>query len=220
MEVDHEEDAASNMRGWGLFFHPDFIRSSILVEKMKQYTFFSYEMTEALHLSEKEKRILSDIIQEIQKELQENIDDHSQHILAAQVELFLNYCARFYSRQMITRRQSHQPILARVEKLLQAYFDTDATGNQPLPTVKYLADQVHLSPGYLSDLLKKETGKNAQEIIHIAVIEAAKNRLVNSSKSVSEIAYLLGFEYPQYFTRLFKQKTGHTPVEYRSSYLS
>jgi AraC-like DNA-binding protein len=182
---------------------------------MKDYSFFSYEIAEALHLSEKEKQLLFECIVKIQSELKENIDDYSQTIIVSTIELLLNYCNRFYGRQFITRKATNRDILEKVEVLLKEYFSNkrDSFG---LPTVKYLADAVNLSPGYLGDLLKKETGLNAQEHIHHYIIEAAKNILLNSSQSISEIAFQLGFEYPQYFSRLFKQKTGTTPLEYRN----
>ena len=184
--------------GWGLFFHPDLIRSTSLNEKMSTYTFFSYEVTEALHLSEKEKMILFEYIQKINTELQENIDEHSQYIIVSTIELLLNYCLRFYGRQMITRNQTHKLILSQIEKILTNYFTNNETNS------------------YLSDLLKKETGKNAKEHIHFYIIESAKSYLKNTEKNINEIAYNLGFDYPQYFNKLFKQKTGKTPVEYRN----
>ena len=171
-------------------------------------------MAEALHLSEKEKQLLYDCIVKIQSEVKENIDDYSQTIIVSTIELLLNYCNRFYGRQFITRKASNRDVLEKVETLLRQHFATK-TLQKRLPTVKYLADAVHLSPGYLGDLLKKETGMNAQEHIHHVVIEHAKNTLFNSDQSVSEIAFDLGFEYPQYFSRLFKQKTGTTPLKFR-----
>jgi AraC-like DNA-binding protein len=213
--IDNEIEPRDNPMGWGLFFHPDLIRNTSLNSKMKDYSFFSYEMAEALHLSEKEKQLLYECIVKIQSELKENIDDYSQTIIVSTIELLLNYCSRFYGRQFITRKATNRDILEKVETLLKHYFSkkTESIG---LPTVKYLADAVNLSPGYLGDLLKKETGLNAQEHIHQYIIEEAKNILLNSSQSISEIAFQLGFEYPQYFSRLFKQKTGTTPLEYRN----
>ena len=216
LEMDIEDEDPQNMSGWGLFFHPDLIRTTSLNDKMKAYSFFSYEVSEALHLSEKEKQILYDCLLKIQGELQENIDIHSQSIIVSTIELLLNYCSRFYGRQFITRKISNSFVLVQIEKILSEYFKRNNNSDQGLPTVKYLAEQVHLSPGYLSDLLKKETGKNAQDHIHFYLIEEAKNILLNTNKSVGEIAYALGFEYPQYFNKLFKQKTGKTPVEFRS----
>lgn len=216
IELDSEVEERDEKMGWGLFFHPDLIRATTLNDKLKDYTFFNYEVSEALHLSDKEKNILIVCIQKIQAELQENIDVHSQYIIVSTIELLLNYCSRFYGRQMITRSQSHKSIISQIESVLKHYFAANSIQEDGLPTVKFLADQVHLSPSYLSDVLKKETGKNAQEHIHFYLIEEAKNLLLNSEKNVNEIAYSLGFEYPQYFNKLFKQKTGNTPMEYRN----
>ncbi len=216
IEIDYEVEVSENMMGWGLFFHPDLIRATSLGNKIKGYTFFSYEISEALHLSEKEKKILYDGVLKIQTELQENIDTHSQNIIVSTVELLLNFCSRFYGRQFITRKNSNNLVVVQIEKILNEYFKTNNLKEKGLPTVKYLAEQVHLSPSYLSDLLKKETGKNAQDHIHFYLIEEAKNILLNTNQSVGEIAYSLGFEYPQYFNKLFKQKTGKTPIEFRN----
>ena len=216
IEIDNEIEHKENMLGWGLFFHPDLIRATSLNDKLKSYTFFNYEVSEALHLSDKEKNILLECVQKIQSELQENIDVHSQHIIVSTIELLLNYCSRFYGRQMITRSQTNKSIIAQIEHILTNYFAEAKVKEQGLPTVKFLADNVNLSPSYLSDLLKKETGKNAQEHIHFYLIEEAKNYLINTDKNINEIAYSLGFEYPQYFNKLFKQKTGNTPMEYRN----
>jgi AraC-like DNA-binding protein len=213
--IDTEIEPRENPMGWGLFFHPDLIRNTSLNVKMRDYSFFSYEIAEALHLSEKEKQLLFECIVKIQSELKENIDDYSQTIIVSTIELLLNYCNRFYGRQFITRKATNRDILAKVEALLKQHFSIKTLPNG-LPTVKHLADAVNLSPGYLGDLLKKETGLNAQEHIHHYVIEEAKDILLHSNQSVSEIAFQLGFEYPQYFSRLFKQKTGTTPLEYRN----
>jgi AraC-like DNA-binding protein len=216
LEMDREIEKKNDMMGWGLFFHPDLLRGTSLGNKMSEYTFFSYETSEALHLSEKEKQNLFDCVQKIESELQENIDKHSQTLIVSNIELLLNYCARYYGRQFITRKNSNVNAVLQVEKWLKDYFLTEKIKVSGLPTVKYLADQVHLSPSYLSDLLKKETGMTAQDLIHYHLIEAAKNILLHTDHSVGEIAYSLGFEYPQYFSKLFKQKTGKTPVEYRT----
>ena len=216
IEIDSEVEEREDKMGWGLFFHPDLIRYTSLNEKIKDYTFFSYEVTEALHLSDKEKTILFECIKKIQTELQENIDVYSQYIIVSKIELLLNYCLRFYGRQMITRSQTNKSIIAKIESILTKYFSENKINEQGLPTVKYLADKVNLSSSYLSDLLKKETGKNAQEHIHFYIIEEAKTYLINTEKNINEIAYSLGFEYPQYFNKLFKQKTGQTPMEYRN----
>ncbi|MFD2581169.1 helix-turn-helix domain-containing protein [Pedobacter vanadiisoli] len=214
--MDTEIEKKEDMIGWGLFFHPDLLRDTSLGMKMKDYTFFSYETSEALHLSDKEKEILYDCVQKIETELQENIDNHSQTLIVSNIELLLNYCQRYYGRQFITRKNNNSTIVTQIEKLLTDYFNDTELSEKGLPTVKYLSDNVHLSSGYLSDLLKKETGMNAQDHIHYHLIEEAKNILLNTNNSVSEIAYSLGFEYPQYFSKLFKQKTGKTPIEYRN----
>lgn len=208
LDEDTEYEIKADMRGWGLFFHPDLVRSL----PMKDYNFFSYEVSEALHLSDKEQQTLYDAVMKISEELQENVDVYSERIIVSNIELLLNYCTRFYGRQFITRKSTNHSVVMQVEKLLRDHFQQDEKG---LPSVKYLAEQVHLSPGYLSDLLKKETGKNTQDHIHFHLIEEAKNILLNTDKTVSEIAYELGFEYPQYFNKLFKQKTGKTPAEFR-----
>ena len=214
IEIDNEVAPREDMLGWGLFFHPDLIRASALHAKIQQYGFFEYEISEALHLSEKEKNILYELVQKIESELKENIDDYSQPIVVSSIDLLLEYCKRFYGRQLITRKEANSSIVATIENMLKAYF-TNKEINE-LPSVKYLAAQVHLSPGYLSDVLKKETGRNAQDLIHYYLIEEAKTRLLNSDLNINEIAYAMGFEYPQYFNKLFKQKTGITPVEYRN----
>ena len=216
IEIDNEVEEREDKMGWGLFFHPDLIRSTSLNEKIKDYGFFHYEVSEALHLSDKEKNILVECIQIIQTELQENIDVHSQYIIISTIELLLNYCSRFYGRQMITRSHTNKSIVTQIEAILSKYFAENTINEQGLPSVKYLAEHVHLSPSYLSDLLKKETGKNAQEHIHFYLIEEAKNYLLNTNKNINEIAHYLGFEYPQYFNKLFKQKTGQTPMEFRN----
>lgn len=213
--MDTEAEKRDDMMGWGLFFHPDLIRGTSLGNRMNDYSFFSYETSEALHLSDKEKQVLFDCVQKIESELLENIDGHSQTLIVSNIELLLNYCSRYYGRQFITRKSANSNIVSQTEKLLNEYFKTSQLKAKSLPTVKYLADHVHLSASYLSDLLKKETGMNAQDHIHYHLIEEAKNILLNTDSSVSEIAYALGFEYPQYFSKLFKQKTGSTPMEYR-----
>lgn len=216
IEIDNEVVERSDKMGWGLFFHTDLIRESSLNEKIKSYSFFHYEVSEALHLSEKEKNILSECIYTIQKELQENIDGYSQQIMVSAIEVLLGYCSRFYGRQLITRSNSNQSIPTQVQKILLDYYSDKRQMKNGLPTVKYVADRVHLSPNYLSDLLKRETGKNTQEHIHFFILEEAKNNLLTTEKNINEIAYNLGFEYPPYFVKLFKQKTGKTPLEYRN----
>lgn len=216
MTMDSEIEKRDDMIGWGLFFHPDLVRGTSLGPKMKDYTFFSYETSESLHLSEKEKQTLYDCILKIQSELDENIDGHSQNLIVSNIELLLNYCSRYYGRQFITRKNTNRDIVVQVEKAIQQYFELDILKEKGLPTVSYLAEKVNLSPNYLSDLLKKETGMNAQDHIHYHLIEEAKRILLTTNQSVSEIAYSLGFEYPQYFSKLFKRKTGNTPQEFRN----
>ena len=215
LTMDNEIEKRPDMMGWGLFFHPDLLRGTSLGNKIHEYTFFNYETSEALHLSDKEKNILFDCIQKIEIELQENIDHHSQNLIVSNIELLLNYCMRYYGRQFLTRKVSSNDTITKVEQLIKSYFTSNDIKETGLPSVKYLADGVNLSPSYLSDLLKKETGMTTQDHIHYHLIESAKNILNNTDHSISEIAYSLGFEYPQYFSKLFKQKTGQTPLEYR-----
>lgn len=215
--IDNDITVKEDMMGWGLFFHPDLVRGQPLGYKIKDYSFFSYEISEALHLAEKEKQLLYDCILKIQGELTQNIDSYSQALMISNIELLLNYCSRYYGRQFITRKSENLDIVAKVENILKDYFESEEKRNAGMPSVKYLANKVNLSPGYLSDLLKRETGLNARDHIHYFVTEQAKNILLQTNHSVSEIAYSLGFEYPQYFSRLFKQKTGKTPLEYRSN---
>lgn len=214
--LDSEIEMKQDIMGWALYFHPDLLRDTSLGQKFDEYTFFLYEVSEALHLSDKEKQVLYDCILKIETELQENIDNHSQTLIVSNIELLLNYCNRYYGRQFITRKNVNSTVVSHVEKLLKSYFNSKQLKEVGLPTVKYLADNAHLSASYLSDLLKKETGMNAQDHIHYHLIEEAKNILINTDNSIGEIAYSLGFEYPQYFSRLFKQKTGQTPIEYRN----
>ncbi len=215
--IDNDIEVKEDMMGWGLFFHPDLIRGTSLGHKMKDFSFFSYAISEALHLSDKEKQLLYDCILKIQVELTQNIDSYSQVLMVSNIELLLNYCSRYYGRQFITRKNANIDIVSKVESILKDYFESEEKRNDGMPSVKDIANRVNLSPSYLSDLLKRETGLNAQDHIHYFVIEQAKNILLQTNQSVSEIAYSLGFEYPQYFSRLFKQKTGKTPLEFRSN---
>jgi AraC-like DNA-binding protein len=215
--LDNDIEVKDDMMGWGLFFHPDLIRGTSLGIKMKDYSFFSYQISEALHLSDKEKQLLYDCIQKIQAELSQNIDGYSQLLMVSNIELLLNYCTRYYGRQFITRKSANLDLVNKVESELRNYIENEDKRIAGMPSVKDLAEKVNLSPSYLSDLLRRETGLNAQDHIHYFLIEQAKSFLVQTNQSVSEIAYSLGFEYPQYFSRLFKQKTGKTPLEFRSS---
>ena len=202
-------------RGWALLFHPDIIRGTSLGHNIKKYTFFSYEANEALHLSDKERQTILSCLDNIDHEIRQTIDKHSKSLIANNIELFLNYCLRFYDRQFITRGEVNKDMLGRFEQLLDNYFQSDIVHTEGLPTVRYCADQLHLSPNYFGDLIKKETGKSAQEHIQLKVMNLAKERIFDKSKTFSEIAYELGFKHPQHFTRMFKNETGHTPNEYR-----
>jgi len=203
-------------KGWALLFHPDLIRGTSLGHNIKDYTFFSYEVNEALHLSEKEKQIVIDCLNKIEYELEQSIDKHSKTLISNNIELLLNYCMRFYDRQFITRSNVNKDILVKFENLLDNYFQSEIPQTVGLPTVKYFADHLHLSPNYFGDLIKKETGKSAQEHLQLRLMNIAKERMFDTSKTVSEIAYELGFKHPQHFSRMFKNETGYTPVEYRS----
>lgn len=202
-------------QGYALCFHPDLIRGTNLGRNIKEYTFFSYEVNEALHLSERERATFIDCLQKIQEELLHPIDRLSRRLIANNIELLLNYCLRFYERQFITRQDTNRDILTRFEALLDNYFSNDNTRQKGLPTVKYCAGELCLSPNYFGDLIKKETGKTALECIQDKIISIAKEQLLIPSHSVSQIAYGLGFQYPQHFTRVFKKSTGMTPNEYR-----
>lgn len=203
-------------QGYALLFHPDLIRGTSLGRHIDDYTFFSYESKEALHLSEKERKIVLDCFEKIKYELEQRIDNHSKTLIAANIELFLNYCVRFYERQFITRNDVNRGNIEKFENLLKAYFHSDKPQSIGLPTVAYCAEQLHLSPNYFGDMVKKETGKTAMEYIQLKVMDIAKERVLDLNKSVSEIAYELGFKYPGHFTRAFKKSTGYAPNEYRS----
>ncbi len=203
-------------KGHGLVFHPDLILGTSLGRHIQDYTFFSYQSNEALHVSERERKIVLDSFSKINYELEHAIDKHSKTLIVSNLETLLNYCARFYDRQFITRENVHKGILEKFENLLNEYFQTEKPVAIGLPSVAYCAGELNLSSGYFGDLIKKETGKTAQEYIQSKLIDVAKERIFDNSKSVSQIAYELGFKYPQHFTRLFKQRVGHTPNEYRT----
>jgi AraC-like DNA-binding protein len=203
--------------GWGLFFHPDLINGTSLSKKINEYSFFNYEANEALHISDDEKLILKDCVKKIEKEYSQNIDKHTQGLIVSNIELLLNYCDRFYDRQFLTRNKVSKDIVQRFEHLLNDYFSTEELTNTGLPDVKFFASQLNLSPNYLSDLLNRFTGKTTQEHIHLKLVDTAKSLLWSTEKSISEIAYELGFQYPSHFTKVFKTKTGLTPQQYRSA---
>lgn len=203
-------------QGIALVFHPDLIAGTSLGKNIHQYHFFSYAVHEALHLSEQERSMIMDCLAKIEYELRHAIDKHSKQLIVANIKLFLNYCTRFYDRQFITRDNVNKGILQKFEELLNSYFLSEKPLNNGLPSVTSLAEKLNLSTNYFGDLIKKETGKTAQEYIHAKVVEVAKEKLFDTDKSISEIAYELGFKYPQHFSRLFKLKSGITPNEYRN----
>jgi AraC-like DNA-binding protein len=208
----------SNYSGWMLLIHPDFLWNTPLAKNLKQYEYFDYSVNEALFLSEKEETILSNIIQNIQQEYHTNIDKFSQNIIIAQIETLLNYSERFYQRQFITRKITNHQILDRLEKMLIDYFNDDDLITKGLPTVQYIAESLNISPNYLSGLLKVLTGQTTQQHIHGKLIEKAKEKLSTTDLSISEIAYKLGFEHLQSFSKLFKTKTRLSPLEFRQAF--
>jgi AraC-like DNA-binding protein len=202
--------------GYALVFHPDLIAGTHLGKTIKEYSFFSYEVNEALHLSKKERETIIDCLEKIRTEIDQNIDKHSKTLIVSNIELFLNYCMRFYDRQFITRVNVNKDILGRFEELLNDYFKSGKAQTSGLPSVAYCAESLCLSPNYFGDLIKKETGSTALDIIQSRLIEEAKVKIFEANTTLGEIAFQLGFKYQQHFTRLFKQKTGVTPNEYRS----
>ena len=200
---------------YGVIFHPDLIRETSLGKNIKNYTFFSYAVNEALHLSDQERRIVMDCLEKINIELEHAIDKHSKALIAMNIELLLNYCMRFYERQFITRSNANKDALSQFEQLLEEYFQSQHPMQDGLPSVKYFADKVCLSPNYFGDMVKKETGRTPQEHIQEKVIELAKEHITETDETVSQIAYTLGFQYPQHLCRLFKRRVGCTPNEYR-----
>jgi AraC family transcriptional regulator, transcriptional activator of pobA len=203
-------------KGYALIFHPDLIHGTSLGKHIQEYSFFGYQSNEALHLSERERKIVLDCFSKIHYELEHAIDKHSKKLIVSNIELFLNYCTRFYERQFITRENVHKGSLERFENLLNDYFQTNKPQTIGLPSVAWCASELNLSPGYFGDLIKKETGRSAQDYIQSKIIDVAKEMIFDRDKSVNEIAYELGFKYPQHFSRLFKQRVGHTPNEYRT----
>ena len=202
-------------KGWCLYFSPELLRGTQLGRHMKDYSFFSYDVSEALHLSLQERETIIDCLKKIDDEINNGTDKHSNTIIASAIELFLNYCNRFYDRQFITRKKANKDILSRFEELLDEYFASNKPQSYGTPSVAYFAEQLHLSANYFGDLIKKETGKSAQEYVQQKIMGTAKDMLANPEKSVSEIAYALGYQYPQYFSRAFKKVVGCTPNEYR-----
>lgn len=216
--IEHGEDEALERMGWMLLIHPDFLWNTSLAKSIKQYKYFDYSVNEALFLSEKEETTITGIIQSIQQEYHSNIDKFSQGIIIAQLEVLLTYAERFYQRQFITRKITNHQIITRLENMLEEYFNSDDLANKGLPSVQYIAGSLNVSPNYLSELLKVLTGQSTQQHIHDKLIEKAKEKLSTTDLSVSEIAYELGFEHPQSFSKLFRTKTKLSPSEFRASF--
>ena len=215
VKVENSEDYQGGC-GWTLIFHPDLIRKSELGRTIDKYSFFNYEVHEALHLSEDEKDSLTELANKIEKEYHHNIDRHSQEIIIANIEMILKYCKRFYDRQFFTRTNLNQDVLTKFEKVIQEYYSLDGPIETGILSVKYCAQKLSMSPNYLGDLIKNETGRSAKDHIQEYVIQKAKTKILGTNQSISEIAYSLGFEYPQGLNRLFKAKTGMSPKEYRN----
>lgn len=207
--------APGDIEGWLLYFHPDLIRNTHLGEIIDEYSFFNYDLYEALHLSEEEEKVVNDCISNIKHEYEQRIDNHSQRVIISNLELLLNYSLRFYERQFNTRTAISKDIVSQFERELKAYYRDRKALDLGVPNIQQFSDSSNLSQHYFSDLIKKETGRTPKDHIHDYVIEKAKTMLLGTEQSISEIAYDLGFNYPHYFTRLFKSKTGLTPLEYR-----
>ncbi|UBM60204.1 helix-turn-helix domain-containing protein [Marinilongibacter aquaticus] len=205
----------NEVQGWTLFFHPDLIRHTALGKTIDKYKFFSYDVHEALHLSEAEQKTITDCVNLIKNEISERIDNHSQTVISTSLELLLNLSMRYYERQFNTRAAQNTDFVSQFQFLLKDYYESGKFSEKGSPSIEYFSEKIHLSANYLSDLLKKETGQNAKEQIQQFIIDKAKTLLLSESDSVSGIAYTLGFNYPHYFSRLFKNKTGMTPQEYR-----
>lgn len=203
-------------KGRVLLFHPDLIHGTALGRAISNYSFFSYETNEALHISDRERKIVLECFAKIAYEIEERIDQHSKKLIVSNIQLFLDYCTRFYDRQFLTRENVNKGIVERFEMLLDNYYKSEQPKIAGIPTVGYIAGKLNLSANYFGDLVKKETGKSALEYIHLKLINLAKDRILDPGKSISEIAYELGFRYPQHFTRMFKKETGMSPADYRS----
>lgn len=216
--IEFNQNEEVKRTGWLLLVHPDFLWHTSLAKTIKKYEYFDYAVHEALHLSDKEETTINGIIRNIEQEYHSNIDRFSQDIIIAQIEVLLNYAERFYQRQFITRKITNHQILEKLEDILSTYFDSEDLVKKGLPSVQYIADSLNVSPNYLSNLLKTLTGQSTQQHIHDKLIEKAKQKLTTENLSVSEIAYELGFEHPQSFSKLFKSKMKVTPLEYRQSF--
>jgi AraC-like DNA-binding protein len=211
-----DADAELDRNGWNIFFHPDLIRKSTLGNTIKDFSFFDYGLNEALHVSDKEKKMLADFVERIEIELQQNIDKHSQELIIMNLESILKYCLRYYDRQFYTRSNLNKDLVDRFNKFLEGYFSSDELQKSGLPTIGVCGEALNLSGSYLSDLLRLETGRSAKDHIHDFIIDKAKTLLLSSNSTVSEVAFDLGFEYSQHFSKLFKSKTGINPSDYRN----
>ncbi|MFD0939554.1 helix-turn-helix domain-containing protein [Pedobacter boryungensis] len=218
LKIINSQDEEIKRSGWMLLIHPDFLWNTPLAKTIKQYGFFDYSVKEALWLSEKEENVILNVIQNIKQEYHSNIDKFSQRIIISQIETLFNYSERFYQRQFITRKKINHQILDRLETLLSDYFNSGDLISKGLPTVQHVADELNVSPNYLSGLLKMLTGQSTQQHIHDKLIEKAKEKISTTALSISEIAYELGFEHPQSFSKLFKTKTNISPLEFRQSF--
>jgi AraC-like DNA-binding protein len=216
--IGSNDNDASVCSEYTLLIHPDFFLGYPLSKNIKQYGFFSYSANETLHLSEDEKTTIIGIFKMVEKELSSRIDDFSQDVVISQIELLLNYATRFYKRQFITRKAVNNDLLQKLENILDDYFTGEKSLNQGIPTVQYLSERLNISPSYLSDVLRALTGQNTQQLIHHKLIEKAKEKLSTTSLTVSEVAYELGFEHPQSFSKLFKTKTNLSPLEFKRSF--
>jgi AraC-like DNA-binding protein len=218
LKIEVEKDMLLQQSGWMLLVHPNFLWNTALTRAIKQYEYFDYSVNEALFLSNKEEATITDILRNIDREYRSNIDNFSQNVMVAQIELLLSYSDRFYNRQFTTRQKASSDLLVKLEDLLNKYFDNQNESPAGLPTVKYISDELNVSPNYLSDMLRTLTGQNAQQHIHNKLIEKAKEALTATSLSVGEIAYRLGFEHSQSFNKLFRNKTEQSPLEFRNSF--
>jgi AraC-like DNA-binding protein len=218
LSVQATTDKELKHSGWLLLIHPDFLWNTPLAKKIKNYEYFSYNLNEALHLSEKEENVVTDIIEKLAQEYHTNIDNFSQDVIIAQIELLLTYSERFYQRQFITRKIANHNILNQLDALLTTHFKEDNLANKGIPTVQFVADSLHISANYLSRLLQLLTGQSTKQFVHDKLIDLAKEKLSTTDMSVNEIAYSLGFEHPQSFSKLFKSKTALSPLEFRQSF--
>jgi AraC family transcriptional regulator, transcriptional activator of pobA len=216
--VEVNQDAVVKLSGWMILVHPDFLWNTPLAKIIKQYEYFSYSVNEALHLSEKEENTITNIVKNIEQEYQANIDKFSQDLIITQLKLLLTYADRFYQRQFITRKISNHKILNQLEDFLTEYFNSDNLINKGIPTVQFIAESLHISPNYLSRMLQLLTGQSTKQFIHDKLIDLAKEKLSTTDLSINEIAYDLGFEHPQSFSKLFKSKTNFSPLEFRQSF--